>query len=698
MTFSGLLSHRSYLRHHSDIDSTKWTEYKMHRLTLPLTLGLALSALPTQAMPQFELQVRLPKIPPLPQVACDQDWAGLKQVLEQAPADTPPLVLEGRYSDLGGTLERCNKFEEAMAVYEQGRGLRNGSYSLDTARILVKQQKLSQALDIYRQFHQSNAGILAQQQPGVETPSEQEIDALAHQSLGEVLMVVENVEDAMAEDRSKTIATLKQATQLAPDNGKIWQTLGQAHLKAKQFSSAQKAFRRRIGLQESADLTSEQLNARAYLQMGNFLNATDEKQGIPVLQKAIALDPQLSDAYFVLGHSYTQQRRWNEAIASYTQRLKIVPTDGTSHLLMGNLWVRKGDAEKAFTHYRKFLGPDSSPNTAEAKLDIQTYLWLAKAQKNQNRLEAAVKTYEQLAALNPQDAKVLHERGKVLSQLERWDESIAVFKQAQSLVNSGQSEETNSFKAETISVSLGEALANSGRTQEALQVLRQAQQGAKEDPLISDVKYSLSKVLMQVGQTQEARQVLQTGLQQDHFHLKVTNMNTTPAVELEMLQGQIYSELKRDDMAFKHYQQAVRLEPKFALGYQAAGEALRRQGQYKQAILAFNKAVQLKPHDLSVIQQFYRGRGLALLAQGKLDAAITDLERLIQLGSFDVEVAHGLGKALLQNNKPLAAIEQLETAYDLNPRHPQVLKDLQNAKRRTRTSIWRRRLLSHLGR
>lgn len=668
----------------------------MHRLTLPITLGLALSALPTQAMPQFELQTRIPKIPPLPQVACDQDWAGLQQALEQAPADTPPLVLEGRYSNLGGTLEQCNKFEESLVVFGQKQRLQKLTYNLDTARVLVKQKKLSQALDIYRQFHQSDAEILAQQQPGAKTPSEQEIDALAHQSLGEVLMAVEDFEGAMAENRSKTIATLKQATQLAPNNGEIWQTLGQAHLKAKQFSLAQKAFRRRVELQESADLTAKQLNARAYLQMGNFLSAMDETQSIPVLKKAIALDPQLSDAYFVLGHSYTQQRRWKEAIASYTQRLALSPTDGTSHLLMGNLLVRRGGAEKAFTHYRKFLGPDSSP--ADAELDMQTYLWLAKAQKNHNRLDAAVKTYEQLAALKPQDAKVLYEMGKVLSQLERLDQAIDVFKQAQDLMNAGQSEETTSFKTETIAASLGEALAKRGHTAEALQVLRQAQQSAKKDPLVSDVKYSLSKVLMQVGQTQEARQILQTGLQQDHFHLRVTNMNTTPAVELEMLQGQLYSELQRDDMALKHYQQAVRLEPKFALGYQAAGEALRRQGQYEQAILAFEKAVQLKPYDLSVIQQFYRGRGLILLAQGKVNAAITDLDRLVQLGSFDVEVAHGLGKALLLNNKPLAAIELFEKAYDLNPRHPHIIQDLQNAKRRARTSIWRRRLISHLGR
>jgi len=91
----------------------------------------------------------------------------------------------------------------------------------------------------------------------------------------------------------------------------------------------------------------------------------------------------------------------------------------------------------------------------------------------------------------------------------------------------------------------------------------------------------------------------------------------------------------------------------------------------------------LQPRNLFFTHQFYSGRGLALLAQGKVDTAIADLERAIQLNSINIEALHGLGKALLLQNKTLAAIPYLEKAYDLNPRYPQLAEDLQLAKGQT---------------
>lgn len=61
------------------------------------------------------------------------------------------------------------------------------------------------------------------------------------------------------------------------------------------------------------------------------------------------------------------------------------------------------------------------------------------------------------------------------------------------------------------------------------------------------------------------------------------------------------------------------------------------------------------------------------------------LQRATQLNSSNVEALHGLGKALLQQNKASAAIPCLESAYDLNPRHLQLAEDLQVAKGQTST-------------
>lgn len=261
-------------------------------------------------------------------------------------------------------------------------------------------------------------------------------------------------------------------------------------------------------------------------------------------------------------------------------------------------------------------------------------------------------------------------------ELERWDEAIAVLKRAQDLYNANPS----TFGAEALAVNLGSALAGNGQVEEALKVLRQA--GPTDSPYMA---ITLSNVLLQSGQKQEARQILQTTLKKDFFPLAMMGLDTTPEARVETLMGQIYLDLKQYDSALQHYQQAVQLDPEFAVGHFALGNILRRQGKPDQAIPAYEKALKLQPRNLFFTHQFFSGRGLALLAQGKVDAAIADFERATQFNANNVEALHGLGKALLQQNKPSAAIPHLEAAYDLNPRHPQVAEDLQLAKGLTST-------------
>ncbi len=635
----------------------------MRRLTLSLLVGLALSALPTQAIAQIKLQITGPNFPPPTEAECAQDWIGMKQELEIALAKTPTNnEISGQYFFIGQALEACQKFDEAIAAYERVQKLqRRPGYQFDIARVRIRQKKLTQALTIYRQYHQSVS----------ETRSAEEIDGLAYNDLGENLVVVGDLERA--------IATFNYATRITPKNAAIWNNLGQTQVKAQKLDLALKSFRQAVQLKESTKLTTGQLDARANLQVGHFLTTIRKvKQGLPFLKNAIALDPQYSDAYLVLGQSYAQQRRWDDAIANYTQRIKLSPTSAYTHTLIGDALIRKGDFDGAFSRYRQYLGA-SSASKIDAELDADAYKWLAQVLKKLNRLEPAVEAYQKLAALQPENARVLNELGVVLTKLERWDEAIAVLNRAQDLYNANPS----IFGAEALSINLGGALAGSGQVEEALKVLRQSAQDSTDSPF---KVIALSKVLLQTGQKQEARQTLQTALKQDSFPLALIGINTTSEAKLESLLGQLYFDLKQYDMALKHYQQAVQLDPEFSVGYFALGNILRRQGKPDQAIPAYEKALKLQPRNLFFTHQYFSGRGLALLAQGKVNAAIADLERATQLNAQNVEALHGLGKALLQQNKTSAAIQKLEIAFDLNPHHPQLAEDLQMAKGQTSTS------------
>ncbi|QUY43499.1 tetratricopeptide repeat protein [Acaryochloris marina] len=631
----------------------------MRRFTLPLALVLALSAMPSRA--QLKLQLAFPPFPPPTEAECAQDWTGMQADLEKALAKTPKHEIAGGYHALGQAFENCQKFDEAIAAFERGKTLQSwhAQYQFDIARVRVRQQKLTQALNIYRQYHQSKS----------KTLSAKEIDGLAYNELGENLVVVGELERA--------IATFDYATRLTPKNAAIWNNLGQTQVKAKKFELALKSFRQAVLLKKSTSLTPRQINARAYFRVGKFLTTTKQlKRGVPFLENAIALDLQYTDAYLVLGQNYSLQRRWDEAIANYSQQLKLSPKSQATHALIGDALIRKEDFEGAFSQYRQFLGSNSSSQQNDAKLDADAYKWLATALKKLNRLEPAVDAYQKLAALQPKDARTLNELGVVLAELERWDEAIAVLNRAQDLYNANPS----TFGAEALAVNLGSALAGNGQVEAALKVLRQA--GPTDSPFMA---ITLSNVLLQSGQKQEARQILQTTLKKDLFPLDMMGLDTTPEARVETLMGQIYFDLKQYDLALQHYRQAVQLDPDFAVGHFAVGNILRRQGKPDQAIPAYEKALKLQPRNLFFTHQFFSGRGLAFLAQGKVDAAIADFERATQLNANNVEALHGLGKALLQQNKPSAAIPHLETAYDLKPRYPQVAEDLQLAKGQTST-------------
>lgn len=634
----------------------------MRRLAFPLALVLALSAMPGRS--QSQLKISGPQFPQPTEAECDQDWAGMRQELEKALEKTPKHEIAGGYHALGQALESCQKYDEAIAVYERVQKLqRRKGFQYDIARVRIKQNKLTEALNIYRQFRRAKA----------KTLSTQEIDALAYKDLGETLVFVGELDRA--------IATFEYATRLMPKKAAIWTKLAQTQIKAQQFELALKSFRQAILLEDSVSWTPRQIKARTSFQVGHFLTMTGKvKEGAPFLENAIALDPQYSDAYWILGQNYAKQRRWDDAIQNYTQRLKLSPNKKFAHALMGNALIRKQDFEGAFSQYRQFLGANTSSPDNNSLLDADAYKWLAQALKKLNRLEPAAEAYQKLATLQPKNAFALNELGVVLTRLERWPEAIVVLKKAQEVLQANQADQSLPMRSEILAVNLGRALAGNGQVEEALTVLRQVAQDPTENPLLMT---PLSQVLLQAGQTQEARQILKVGLQKGKLPLAFVGIDTPSDAQVETLLGQLYFELKQYDLALKHYQKSVQIDPEFAVGHFAVGNILRRQGKSDQAIPAYEKALKLQPRHIFFTHQFYSGRGLALLAQGKTDAAMADFERATQLNAINVEALHGLGKALLQQNKPSAAIPHLEAAYDLNPRYPQVAEDLRLAKSQT---------------
>jgi len=108
-------------------------------------------------------------------------------------------------------------------------------------------------------------------------------------------------------------------------------------------------------------------------------------------------------------------------------------------------------------------------------------------------------------------------------------------------------------------------------------------------------------------------------------------------------QGRAYSKKKSWDLAIAAYNQAVRIEPKFAEAWSNMGYCYRKIKQFDKALDAYKQAITLKP-DFTYPHE-YMAR--TYLAMGNKDAAMREYEILKRL---DAKMAVELLNAIQADN------------------------------------------------
>ncbi|HEX5304819.1 MAG TPA: tetratricopeptide repeat protein [Dyella sp.] len=89
--------------------------------------------------------------------------------------------------------------------------------------------------------------------------------------------------------------------------------------------------------------------------------------------------------------------------------------------------------------------------------------------------------------------------------------------------------------------------------------------------------------------------------------------------------------------------------------YEADADLYMAEQQYAQAEMAFSRALQVVPDDPGLLY----GRGLAYAESGKIDEAVSDLRRLLQLKPRDIDASNALGYTLADANRDLPEAERL---------------------------------------
>jgi tetratricopeptide (TPR) repeat protein len=165
--------------------------------------------------------------------------------------------------------------------------------------------------------------------------------------------------------------------------------------------------------------------------------------------------------------------------------------------------------------------------------------------------------------------------------------------------------------------------------------------------------------------------------QVDHWRSSVTLWQHTVAVTEDnyLAENNLGWDLAlegRPAEAIPHYQEAIRLHPRFVGGITNMALALVAAGRNDEAIDQYERALRLAPQNYLV----HMNLGYALSRQGRLDDAVAHFAEAIRLKPDYVEAHNGLGLTLARKGDVDGAIGRYREALRLMPTLPEAHNNL----------------------
>jgi len=316
------------------------------------------------------------------------------------------------------------------------------------------------------------------------------------------------------------------------------------------------------------------------------------------------LSPDVAEVHASLGLSYFQQRKFNEAVPSLRQALKLKPALPNLPVLLAMSLSELGRFDEALPGLQKGFAQSADPAIKRA-----AGLQLQRAYTGLQRDAQAVDVALQLTRLYPKDPEILYHASRLYANL--------AFVTLQNLSQAAPD-------SVWVHLAAGEANESQGMDDGALRDYRAV---LALDPRRPGVHFRLGRVLL-------ARSQRATAGSGDEAE------------------------------ALKEFQQELELDPTHANAAYEIGEIHRKAGRLDTAREYFQTALKSYPE----FEEALVGLGRTLVVLGKPEAAVALLQKAIaidaasQVAYYQLAQAYrALGNAAAQE-KALAAFEQLKTA------------------------------------
>ena len=287
--------------------------------------------------------------------------------------------------------------------------------------------------------------------------------------------------------------------------------------------------------------------------------------------------------YNISGASNAALKRFDAAIDSYQQALRIKPDYAEVHNNMGSVMKDKGDLEQAIESYQQ--AKRIKPDYAVAHNNM------AKAMKDKGDLEEAIESYKQALRIKPDYAEVHNNMGNALSIKGDLAEAIESYKKALRIKPNFAGAYNN----------MANAMKDKGDLEEAIESCKQA---LKIKPDYADAYYNMANAMKDKGDLAEAIESYKQALKiKPNYASAYYNM------------GNALNEKGSPEAAIDSYKQAIKIQPNYADAYSNMGIALTDKGDVEAAIDSYKQALKIKPNFADAYYNF----SLLYLLLGDLD-------------------------------------------------------------------------------
>jgi len=366
-------------------------------------------------------------------------------------------------------------------------------------------------------------------------------------------------------------------------------------------------------------------------------------QAIADYTQALKINPEFVTAYSNRGLAYSDKGELDQAIADYTQALKINPEYVNAYNNRGIAYYKIGELDQALDDFNQALQINSKYANAYNSRGVAYY--------KKGELEQAIADYTQALKINPEFAKAYSNRGLAYSNKGELEQAIIDYNRAIKI-----NPEFAGFYNNR-----GIVYSDKGELEQAIADYNRALNINPEDP---EAYNNRGNAYYKKGELEQAITDFNRAL----------NINPENA-EAYNSRGVAYGEKGKLDQAIADYTQAIKINPENAEAYNNRGIAYGEKGELDQAIADFNQALNINLENAEA----YNNRGIIYGKKGELDLAIIDYTQAININPEDVEAYNNRGAAYYKKGELDQAIIDYTQAININPEYATAYNNRGNA-------------------